>query len=62
MNTTEKIVTIKAKAFSGENTREHKIMVGSDGSVRVWDGVAGHYTTCHSLSRAAINVARKLAR
>lgn len=50
-----KEIEIKArcKAFSGEGVQEHRIQIGADKTVRVWDSVAGHYTTCHSLSRAA---------
>ncbi len=54
----------RAKAFSGEGVREHKIKVDGDGTVRVWDSVAGHYTVCHSLSdgaqRRLVAEARKL--
>lgn len=58
---TEKFVTIRAKAFSHEGVRENKCMVESDGTVRVWDSVAGHYTTCHVLADSATRRARKLA-
>jgi hypothetical protein len=54
-------VVIKAKAFSSESVKTHKVAVDADGTVRVWDSVAGHYTTCHSLSRSAQAKARKLA-
>lgn len=55
-----KIITIRAKAFSSEGVKSHRVAV--DGStVRVWDGVAGHYTVCHSLSKAAVARAIKLA-
>lgn len=46
--------TIRAKAFAGEGIRTHRVAVDTDGVVRVWDSVAGYYTTCHSLGRAAI--------
>ena len=29
---------------------EHRVMVRLDGSVPVYDDIAEHYTTCHSLS------------
>lgn len=32
----------------------------TDGTVRVWDSVAGHYTTCHSLTPAQIARVRRL--
>ena len=43
---------IRCKAFSCEGVRLNKVLVepGRDGAVLVWDSVAGHYTTCHSLS------------
>jgi hypothetical protein len=59
--TEDRFVTAKAKAFSGEGVREHKCMVAADGTVRVWDAVAGHYTTCHGLSESAQHRIRKLA-
>lgn len=46
-------LTVRAKAFAGEGVREHRVMV-DDVNVRVWDAVAGCYTLCHSLSRAAV--------
>ncbi len=54
-------ITAKAKAFSGEGIREHSFEVDDDGTVRVWDSVAGHYTTCHSLSVSARRHIRSLA-
>ena len=56
-----KTLKIRAKAFTGEGVRSHKCMVDTDGTVRVWDSVAGHYTTCHSLSVAAQRRIRRLA-
>jgi len=61
MTATETIVVARAKAFSTEGIREHKFLVGQD-SVRVWDSVAGYYTTCHSLTAAAVRRIRRLAR
>lgn len=52
--TTETInMTIRAKAFAGEGVRTNRVRV-RDGEVLVWDGVAGHYTRLHSLSRSAV--------
>jgi len=59
MNTTE--ITARAKAFSNEGIKTHKFSLDADGTVRVWDSVAGHYTTCHSLSKSAEARIRKLA-
>lgn len=57
-----KKIDIRAKAFSGEGIRKHRVLVENDGSVLVWDSVAGHYTRCHSLSRSALLRARKIAK
>lgn len=47
-------ITTRAKAFSAEGVREHRFLVDlADGSVRVWDSVACHYTSCHSLGKSA---------
>jgi hypothetical protein len=54
-------ITARAKAFSNEGIKAHKFSVDADGTVRVWDSVAGHYTTCHSLSKSAIRRILKLA-
>ena len=62
MTQISKVVTIKAKAFSGGRVENCRCMVDADGTVRVWDSVAGHYTTCHSLSKSAQERARKLAK
>lgn len=56
-----KIITIRAKAFSGSKTAQHRCMVDDNGTVRVYDDVAGYYTTCHSLSLPAQARVRKLA-
>lgn len=61
MTTTDQVVEIRAKAFAGEGVRLNKCLVSRDGTVRVWDSVAGHYTTCHSLSSAAQLRVRKMA-
>jgi hypothetical protein len=59
MNTKE--ITARAKAFSGEGIQTHKFNVDAEGTVRVWDSVAGYFTTCHSLSKSAEARIRKLA-
>jgi len=60
--TSEKFVKTRAKAFDGETIRSYRFAVESNGTVRVWDEVAGHYTTCHSLAKSAIRRIQKLAR
>lgn len=48
----------RAKPFTSEPVGEYRFSVESDGTVRVWDSVAGHYTLCHSLtSRSARRIA-----
>lgn len=59
---TDRIVTIRAKAFSGEGVRSQRVLVEADGTVLVWDSVAGHYTHCHSMSEQDQARARKAAR
>lgn len=54
-----KTITAKAKAFSTESARQYRFMVDADGTVRVWDDVAGYYTTCHIISE---RVRRRLVR
>lgn len=56
------IITIRAKAFSTEPLGTYRATVEGDGTVRVYDSVAGHYTTCHSLSASALRRIRRLAR
>ena len=53
-------ITTRANAFGRIETIE--CTVDSDGTVRVWDSVAGYYTTCHRLSESAIRRIRRLAR
>ena len=35
---------------------------GADGTVRVWDSVAGHYTTCHRLTAGQLRYVRSRVR
>ncbi|MGH8261387.1 MAG: hypothetical protein ACREUG_17025 [Steroidobacteraceae bacterium] len=57
-----KVLTVRAKTFAREGVRQHQVMVGTDGTVRVYDSVAGHYTTCHSMSPSAQRRIRQLAK
>jgi hypothetical protein len=61
MTTATKTMTIRAKAFAGEGVRSHKVQIDGD-TIRVWDSVAKHYTTCHSLSQSAIRRIRAAAK
>lgn len=54
-------IKARAKAFTGDGVREHKFQVESDGTIRVWDRVAGHYTLCHGLTKTAETRIRRLA-
>lgn len=56
---TTKKVTIRANAFGRVETI--RCLVDDDGSVLVWDDVAGHYTRCNRLGASAISRIRKLA-
>ena len=53
--------TARCKAFSTEGIGNYKIRVGTDGTVSVYDSVAGHYATCHALSAATQRRLRKMA-
>ena len=57
VNTTYRV--IRCKAFSGEGVRLNRVSISADGTVRVYDSVAGHYTTMHSLSQSALRRIRK---
>lgn len=46
----ETTLTVRCRPFSGYPTAEHRVSVDDSGVVRVYDAVAGHYTTVHSLS------------
>lgn len=60
-NTTTIEIEANVKAFTGQGRRRHKLSISPEGTVRVWDDVAGHYTTCHSMSAATQSRIRKLA-
>ena len=40
---------------------EASVMVDGDGTVRVYDSIAHHYTRCHSLSATQQQRARRIA-
>lgn len=52
-------ITARAKVFGKMD--EYEFQIDGYGTVRVWDEVAGHYTTCHSMSKAQERRIRKLA-
>ena len=43
-------ITMRSKAFANEGVRENYFQVDEDGTVRVYDKIAGYFTRCHSLS------------
>ena len=59
--TTHIYTTARARFFGG-HIETRRVQVDPDGYVWVWDDVAGHYTTCHSLSpRALARIVRRAA-
>lgn len=50
----------RARAFGGR-LETIQALVDADGTVRVYDSVAGYYTTFHSLSEGARRRIRRLA-
>ena len=58
--TETRTVVARAAAFTGQGVRDHFFFVGSDGTVRVWDSIAGHYTTCHRMSARTLCRIRKI--
>ena len=57
----DKIITAVAKPFTSFPRDTYQFCVSPDGSVRVYDDVAGHYTRCHSLSATAQTRIRDIA-
>ena len=55
-------LTVRARFFSARPIETRRVLVEPDGTIRVWDKVAGHYTVCHALSRSAERRIRQLAR
>ncbi len=50
----EQVFHMRCKAFRIDGVRWNRLKVGEFGEVRVWDSVARHYTSCHSLGRGAL--------
>ncbi|MCL4695469.1 MAG: hypothetical protein KJ023_00180 [Burkholderiaceae bacterium] len=59
--TTQREVTVRARAFSGAGVEKIRAIVDADGAVRVYDDVAQHYTACHILGKSAQQRIRRLA-
>lgn len=52
--TTHVVIEARARAFDFEPARAYRFRVDlADGSIRVWDAVAGYYTSCHVLGPSA---------
>ena len=49
------------QAFSGEGRRANRATVDADGTIRVWDSTAGHYTLCHSVRPSTARRLRAIA-
>ena len=62
MKTAEQVTVVtRAKAFTHEGTRDYRFLIDPDGTVRVWDKYAQHYTACHVLSDSEQKRIRDLA-
>lgn len=59
--TREIVIETRARAFAGRGVEDVRCQIDPDGTVTVWDSVAGHYTRCHSLGESAIRRIRRLA-
>lgn len=57
-----KTYTSKSGKAFGNSKAGYKAQVGQDGTVRVWDSVAGHWTLCHSLTAGQIRRIVRLAK
>lgn len=57
------MVTMKARArfFSGFGVETLRVLVDKENKVYVWDEIAGHFTSMHSLSSRAEKRIIKLA-
>jgi hypothetical protein len=54
-------VTLRCRAFTGGTIARRPLLVDADGTVSVYDTVAGHWTTCHALSPTTCRRARRIA-
>ena len=44
----------RGRAFEHERSRIHRVLIEDDGSILVWDAIAGHYTRRHQLRSSAV--------
>lgn len=58
--TNDKTLTVRCRAFGGRLATV-RVLVSADQVVRVYDDVAGYFTTCHRLSLRAQQRIRRMA-
>jgi hypothetical protein len=51
----------RAKVFAGHGIEVCQFSVTGN-EIRVWDSVAGHYTSCHSMSPSTIRRIKRIAK
>jgi len=55
------IKTVNVKNAFSDLIGTYSAYADEDGTVRVWDSSAGHYTTCHNLTENQIKYVRRMA-
>ena len=55
------VMEFRGKVWDGQPIQSVEVLVDEDGTVRAWDGVAGHWTTCHSITDRNQSAIRKAA-
>lgn len=55
-----KELTVRCKPFCNEPTHLHQLTLDTDGTIRVYDDIAGHYTVVHTLSERELNRIRRM--
>lgn len=61
MSAAREATVATGRAFSGSSQWGYRARVDPDGTVRVWDSVAGHWTLCHALTPRQIAYVRRTA-
>ena len=56
-----KQITIKVKGAFGSSRIEAQTFLVEGDEVKIWDDVAGYFSTCHSLSERVLSRIRRLA-
>ncbi len=56
---TKHLTVRTGRAFGGDSSTGYRARVEANGTVAVYDSVAGHYTTCHALTAAQIRYVRR---